>query len=57
MLVELALRGRLQLEASGVRRKSLLARKVRTIILRCLCVCVGGKGPVCAVKCFDVVDT
>ncbi|XP_004549780.1 Golgi phosphoprotein 3 [Maylandia zebra] len=28
MLVELALRGRLQLEASGVRRKSLLARKV-----------------------------
>lgn len=28
MLVELALRGRLQLEACGVRRKSLLARKV-----------------------------
>lgn len=30
MLVELALRGRLQLEACGVRRKSLLSRKVRT---------------------------
>lgn len=29
MLVELALRGRLQLEACGVRRKSLLSRKVR----------------------------
>ncbi|KAG7241156.1 hypothetical protein INR49_025899 [Caranx melampygus] len=28
MLVELALRGRLQLEACGVRRKSLLSRKV-----------------------------
>lgn len=32
MLIELALRGRLQLEASGMRRKSLLTRKV--------CVCV-----------------
>lgn len=30
MLVELALRGRLQLEACGVRRKSLLSRKVST---------------------------
>lgn len=28
MLIELALRGRLQLEASGMRRKSLLTRKV-----------------------------
>nr|XP_023678730.1 Golgi phosphoprotein 3-like [Paramormyrops kingsleyae] len=31
MLIELALRGRLQLEACGMRRKSLLARKVCTI--------------------------
>ncbi|XP_036032688.1 Golgi phosphoprotein 3-like, partial [Onychomys torridus] len=29
MLIELALRGRLQLEACGMRRKSLLTRKVR----------------------------
>lgn len=33
MLVELALRGRLQLEACGVRRKSLLSRKVRTVLM------------------------
>jgi len=31
MLVELALRGRLQLEACGVRRRSLLSRKVRAV--------------------------
>jgi Golgi phosphoprotein 3 len=29
MLIELALRGRLQLEACGMRRKGLLTRKVR----------------------------
>ena len=33
MLVELALRGRLQLEACGVRRKSLLSRKVRSMLM------------------------
>ena len=33
MLVELALRGRLQLEACGVRRKSLLSRKVRSTLM------------------------
>lgn len=32
MLIELALRGRLQLEACGMRRKSLLARKVRQTV-------------------------
>lgn len=32
MLIELALRGRLQLEACGMRRKSLLTRKVRGIL-------------------------
>lgn len=32
MLIELALRGRLQLEACGMRRKSLLTRKVRGVL-------------------------
>lgn len=31
MLVELALKGRILLEACGVRRKSLLGRKVRIV--------------------------
>lgn len=35
-MVELALRGRLHLEACGVRRKSLLARKVGEKVLRAL---------------------
>lgn len=33
MLVELALRGRLQLEPCGARRKSLLSRKVRALLV------------------------
>lgn len=33
MLIELALRGRLQLEACGMRRKGLLARKVGHVFL------------------------
>lgn len=33
MLVELALRGRLQLEPCGVRRKSLLSRKVSRVLM------------------------
>lgn len=36
MLIELALRGRLQLEACGMRRKSLLTRKVRGAKLKLL---------------------
>lgn len=44
MLIELALRGRLQLEACGMRRKSLLTRKVRgvlnNIFLKSLCCCL-----------------
>lgn len=32
MLIELAIRGRLQLEASGMRRKSLLTRKVGVFV-------------------------
>ncbi len=37
MLIELALRGRLQLEASGMRRKSLLARKVGVRVIFAAC--------------------
>lgn len=33
MLIELALRGRLQLEACGMRRKSLLTRKVSGVVV------------------------
>lgn len=39
MLIELALRGRLQLEACGMRRKSLLTRKVSGGKFSCLLLC------------------
>lgn len=41
MLIELALRGRLQLEACGMRRKGLLARKVGHVFLLVLHKCYG----------------
>lgn len=39
MLIELALRGRLQLEACGMRRKSLLTRKVSGVKWSVLLLC------------------